>query len=53
MVDHSRCEPLPDGSSDVWAGVDLVHEGFVVDAVTAAGAVCIEPRARGVLDDVA
>src|SRR6266852_9296424 len=33
VVYHSRFEPLPDGSSAVWAGVDLFQEGFVVDAV--------------------
>jgi len=35
----------------VWAGVDLFQEGFLVDAVKAAGDVCIEHISRGVLDD--
>ena len=36
VVDHSRFEPLPDGSSEVWAGVNLFQEGFLIDAIKTA-----------------
>ena len=51
VVYHARFEPLPDGSSEVGAGVDLFQEGFLVDAVKAACDVCIEHISRCVLYD--
>ena len=51
VVYHARFEPLPEGASEVWAGVDLFQEGFLVDAVKAACDVCIEHIPRCVLDD--
>jgi hypothetical protein len=52
VVDHSRFEPLPDGASEVWAGVHLFHEGFLIDALKTTGDICITPLSRGVLDAV-
>ena len=51
VVYHSRFEPLPDGSSEVWASVDLFQEGFLVDTIKAACDVCIEHISRCVLYD--
>ena len=51
VVDHSRFEPLPDGSSEVWASVNLFQEGVLIDAIKTTCDICIKHISRCVLDD--